>query len=280
MCPKWSTNHGSVPANGLTGLVDVLYGLERKPLELKRLNGARRVDYHRVSDVLARFRDIDFNGTDVKVSDPTPPTEFTKIQNFFGSFGKEIEEHAIQQGSARVNNGMQQDIGELATHSSPLSTQYNQSLIVFKAAKPIQDRVVPVKWTRLSPSTNSQSQCLVMEQSLGDMAWNTEGDAERLAILPENAVPHSLQKVPKSAGIRWNSGGHWQRGREFGGAPIQTPPNPTDLVEFGGARGIGRGKQSDPPKAKTKTESYSHQQGLIRIATHCQKKIISQSQGL
>ncbi|KAK7042884.1 hypothetical protein R3P38DRAFT_2768372 [Favolaschia claudopus] len=89
--------------------------------------------------------------------------------------------------------------------------------------------------------------------------WSTDHGsvtANALAILPENAVPHSLQKVPKSAGIRWNSGGHWQRGREFGGAPIQTPPNPTDLVEFGGARGIGRGKQSDPPKAETKTESY------------------------
>ncbi|KAK7050786.1 hypothetical protein R3P38DRAFT_2764044 [Favolaschia claudopus] len=113
-----------------------------------------------VSGVLARFRDIDFNGyrhcvnpntpieairnpgrqhqsrdvkvgnkpnsTDVKVSDPTRPTEFTKIQNFFGSFGKEIEEHAIQQGSVRVNNGIQQDIGELAAHSSPLERKGNQ----------------------------------------------------------------------------------------------------------------------------------------------------------
>ncbi|KAK6966436.1 hypothetical protein R3P38DRAFT_2816303 [Favolaschia claudopus] len=38
------------------------------------------------------------------------------------SFGKEIEEHTIQQGSVRVNNGMQQDIGELATQNSPLSS--------------------------------------------------------------------------------------------------------------------------------------------------------------
>ncbi|KAK7050803.1 hypothetical protein R3P38DRAFT_2764058 [Favolaschia claudopus] len=168
--------------NALTGLVDLVYGLERKPLELKRLNRATRVDYDRlkrstsrhkgtgsieyvsliglqnrtlqVSGVLARFRDIDFNGyrhcvnpntpiesyngiqegntragtlsTDVKVSDPTRPTEFTKIQNFFGSFGKEIEEHAIQQGSVRVNNGIQQDIGELAAHSSPLERKGNQ----------------------------------------------------------------------------------------------------------------------------------------------------------
>ncbi|KAK6995890.1 hypothetical protein R3P38DRAFT_2800221 [Favolaschia claudopus] len=136
ICPKYLANHGSVTANGLTGLVDVLCRLERKPLELKRLNGARRVDYHRVSGVLARFRDIDFNGyrhclnpntpieairnparqhqsRDVKVGDN--PTARTL------SFGKEIEEHAIQQGNVRVNNGMQQDIGELAAHSSPLS---------------------------------------------------------------------------------------------------------------------------------------------------------------
>ncbi|KAK7046182.1 hypothetical protein R3P38DRAFT_2765057 [Favolaschia claudopus] len=113
-----------------------------------------------VSGLLARFRDIDFNryrhcvdpntpieairnrarqhqsrgvkvgeqlnSTDVKVSDPTPPTEFTKIQNFFGSFGKEIEEHTMQQGSARVNNGIQQDIGELTAHSCPLERQGNQ----------------------------------------------------------------------------------------------------------------------------------------------------------
>ncbi|KAK7018116.1 hypothetical protein R3P38DRAFT_2783979 [Favolaschia claudopus] len=89
-----------------------------------------------VPGVLPRFRDIDFNryrhcvdpntpieairnparqhqGRDVKVGDN--PTARTL------SFGKEIKEHTIQQGSVRVNNGMQQDIGELAAHSSPLS---------------------------------------------------------------------------------------------------------------------------------------------------------------
>ncbi|KAK7007752.1 hypothetical protein R3P38DRAFT_3211397 [Favolaschia claudopus] len=68
----------------------------------------------------------DVKSTDVKVSDPTPPTESTKIQKFFGSFGKEIEEHTIQQGSVRVNNGKQQDIGELAAHSCPLERKGNQ----------------------------------------------------------------------------------------------------------------------------------------------------------
>ncbi|KAK6981089.1 hypothetical protein R3P38DRAFT_2808374 [Favolaschia claudopus] len=42
---------------------------------------------------------------DVKVSGPTPPTEFTKIQNFFGSFGKETADQAIQQGNARAITG-------------------------------------------------------------------------------------------------------------------------------------------------------------------------------
>ncbi|KAK7001579.1 hypothetical protein R3P38DRAFT_3612508 [Favolaschia claudopus] len=37
------------------------------------------------------------------------------------SFGKETADQAIQQGSARVNNGIQQDIGELATQTSPPS---------------------------------------------------------------------------------------------------------------------------------------------------------------
>ncbi|KAK6969403.1 hypothetical protein R3P38DRAFT_2814558 [Favolaschia claudopus] len=41
----------------------------------------------------------------LRLGGPTPPTESTKIQNFFGSFGKEIEQHTIQQGSVRVNNG-------------------------------------------------------------------------------------------------------------------------------------------------------------------------------
>ncbi|KAK7008363.1 hypothetical protein R3P38DRAFT_2791172 [Favolaschia claudopus] len=164
MCPKWYTNHGSVTANGLTGPVDVLYGLKWKSLELKRLNGARRVHYHRVnrtsqrhkctasieyvsliglrnhtlqaSGVLARFRDIDFHGYKHCVN---PNTPIEAIQNparqyqsrdvkvggnptaWTLSFGKEIEEHTIQQGSVRVNTGMQQDVGELATHTSPLS---------------------------------------------------------------------------------------------------------------------------------------------------------------
>ncbi|KAK6966764.1 hypothetical protein R3P38DRAFT_2815759 [Favolaschia claudopus] len=84
MRPKWYTNHGSVTANGLTGPVDVLYGLKWKSqaktgtliakLELKRLNGARRVHYHRVNRTSQRFRDIDFNGYRHCV-DPNTPIE-------------------------------------------------------------------------------------------------------------------------------------------------------------------------------------------------------------
>ncbi|KAK7050776.1 hypothetical protein R3P38DRAFT_2764057 [Favolaschia claudopus] len=244
-------------------------------LELKRLNRATRVDYDRlkrstsrhkgtgsieyvsliglqnrtlqVSGVLARFRDIDFNGYRHCVNPNTPieairnpgrqhQSRDVKVGNNPTartlSFGKEIEEHAIQQGSVRVNNGIQQDIGELAAHSSPLERKGNQG-------------------HRSQGKDVSKQQPTIIRPETTEPQYNTS-NTFNLAILPENAVPHSLQKVPKSAGIRWNSGGHWQRGREFGGALIQTPPNPTDLVEFGGARGIGRGKQSDPPRQKRK----------------------------
>ncbi|KAK6969406.1 hypothetical protein R3P38DRAFT_2814562 [Favolaschia claudopus] len=101
------------------------------PALFRDLQGANGMAW--VSGVLARFRDIDFNGyrhcvspntpiegvrnparqyqsRDVKVGDnPTAQTL---------SFGKEIEEHTIQQGSVRVNNGMQQNVGELATQTS------------------------------------------------------------------------------------------------------------------------------------------------------------------
>ncbi|KAK6995886.1 hypothetical protein R3P38DRAFT_2800745 [Favolaschia claudopus] len=102
-----------------------------------------------------RFRDIDFNGYRHCVNPNTPieairnpasqcQSRDVKVGNNPRaqtlSFGKEIEGYTIQQGSVRVNNGMQQDIGELATQTSPLS----------------------------------QSQCLVIEQSLGDIAWNAE----------------------------------------------------------------------------------------------------------
>ncbi|KAK6995870.1 hypothetical protein R3P38DRAFT_2800730 [Favolaschia claudopus] len=185
MCPELYTNHGSVTANGLTGPVDVLYGLKRKSLELKRLDRATRADSDQAnrtsqrysnkyaasieygtliglqnqaletSGILTRFRDINlkwyrhcvndastkhasqYQSRDVKVGDNstaqmlgvgdiTPLMESTVILNFFGRFGKETEEHTIQQGSVRVNNGMQQDIGELAAHSCPLERKGNQ----------------------------------------------------------------------------------------------------------------------------------------------------------
>ncbi|KAK6981082.1 hypothetical protein R3P38DRAFT_3376284 [Favolaschia claudopus] len=216
ICPKYLANHGSVTANGLTGLVDVLYGLERKSLDLKRLNGARRVDYYRVnrtsqrhkctgsieyvsliglqnhalqgSGVLARFRDIDFNGYRHCVNPNTPieairnPARQHQSRDVnVGdnprartlSFGKEIEGHAIQQGSVRVNNGMQQDIGELATHSSPLERQGNQG-----------HRTRQVNTVEPIYQESESMPMIVMEQSLGDIAWNVEADVARLATGP------------------------------------------------------------------------------------------------
>ncbi|KAK7000511.1 hypothetical protein R3P38DRAFT_2797085 [Favolaschia claudopus] len=49
--------------------------------------------------------------TDVKVCNNHTPQTL--------SFGKETADQAIQQGNARVSNGIQQDIGELATQTSP-----------------------------------------------------------------------------------------------------------------------------------------------------------------
>ncbi|KAK7007492.1 hypothetical protein R3P38DRAFT_2792263 [Favolaschia claudopus] len=89
-----------------------------------------------VPGVLARFRGISFNGyrhcvnpnTPIKaIRDPARRHQSRDVKVGDNprartlSFGKETEEHAIQQGSARVNNRMQQDIGELATQTSPLS---------------------------------------------------------------------------------------------------------------------------------------------------------------
>ncbi|KAK7028790.1 hypothetical protein R3P38DRAFT_2776468 [Favolaschia claudopus] len=69
--------------------------------------------------------DIDFNGYRYCVNHPNTPKLYgiqqgdTRAETL--SFGKEIEEHAIQQDSVRVNTRMRQDIGELATQTSPLS---------------------------------------------------------------------------------------------------------------------------------------------------------------
>ncbi|KAK7050770.1 hypothetical protein R3P38DRAFT_2764031 [Favolaschia claudopus] len=179
-----------------------------------------------VSGVLARFRDIDFNGYRHCVNPNTPieairnpgrqhQSRDVKVGNNPTartlSFGKEIEEHAIQQGSVRVNNGIQQDIGELAAHSSPLERKGNQG-------------------HRSQGKDVSKQQPTIIRPETTEPQYNTS----------------NTFKSPKVRGFAGIRVGHWQRGREFGGALIQTPPNPTDLVEFGGARGIGRGKQSDP----------------------------------
>ncbi|KAK6966320.1 hypothetical protein R3P38DRAFT_2816433, partial [Favolaschia claudopus] len=108
-----------------------------------------------VSGVLARFT-RQHQSRDVKVGDN--PSARTL------SFGKEIEEHTIQQGSVRVNNRMQQDIGELAAHSCPLERKGNQ----------------------------------------GHQTWNAEGNPERLAtltlaIFPGNPLTDSVKEGPETA---------------------------------------------------------------------------------
>ncbi|KAK7050771.1 hypothetical protein R3P38DRAFT_2764032 [Favolaschia claudopus] len=166
-----------------------------------------------VSGVLARFRDIDFNGYRHCVN-PNTPIEAIRNpgrqhQSRDVKLRKEIEEHAIQQGSVRVNNGIQQDIGELAAHSSPLERKGNQG---------------------------HRSQ----EKTVQSSYLTRECGAAFLAKGP--------QKCGDSLEFGWALAA-WEGIRR---GTIQTPPNPTDLVEFGGARGIGRGKQSDPPRQKRK----------------------------
>ncbi|KAK7018117.1 hypothetical protein R3P38DRAFT_3200465 [Favolaschia claudopus] len=95
-------------------------------LELKRLSRAIRYCHQRSSrrspDIpdLAKHCDPSHTectrqppSTDVKVCDHTTTRTL--------SFGKETADQAIQQGNARVSNGIQQDIGELATQTSPPS---------------------------------------------------------------------------------------------------------------------------------------------------------------
>ncbi|KAK6981035.1 hypothetical protein R3P38DRAFT_2808805 [Favolaschia claudopus] len=224
--------------------------------KLTQITGIQCDTRNSVSGVLARFRGIDFNGyrhciegtsieglrsnqygiqqgntrpetlsTDVKVSDPTPPTESTKIQNFFGSFGKEIEEHAIQQGSVRVNNGMQQDVGELAAHSSPLERKGNQGhrsqgRDVFKQQptiiRPEDHRAsiqhfkqhrhsVKVKHYYKPSEALPTARVIAMGQSLRHIPWNVEGNPESLATVTGNWAPNSLPKGPQTRGIRGNN---------------------------------------------------------------------------
>ncbi|KAK6995874.1 hypothetical protein R3P38DRAFT_3371645 [Favolaschia claudopus] len=58
-----------------------------------------------------------YQSTDVKVWDNHTARTL--------SFGKETTDQAIQQGNARVSNGIQQDVGELAAHSCPLERKGN-----------------------------------------------------------------------------------------------------------------------------------------------------------
>ncbi|KAK6996377.1 hypothetical protein R3P38DRAFT_2800080 [Favolaschia claudopus] len=66
-----------------------------------------------------------------------------------GCFGKETADQAIQQGNARVSNGNQQDIGELATQTSPLSSR--KSRVTESTEAHIQ--VYKAMVNNISPST-------------------------------------------------------------------------------------------------------------------------------
>ncbi|KAK7005383.1 hypothetical protein R3P38DRAFT_2794580 [Favolaschia claudopus] len=219
-----------------------------------------------VSGVLARFRDIDFNG-----------------------FGKEIEEHTIQQGSVRVNNGMQQDIGELAAHSCPLERKGNQGH-QSEGKRHIQvatnhykaSEVNTVEPMYQQPESMPCNGAKPWSYSL-ECGWKSRktsyGNGELSAQFCEKApkiygnCQPVCEKAPPNQGIRQPG---CENPSQISGFASQTNPeghlsnhlsihpnswNPGGQVEFGGASHLS------PPSQKTKRESYKHKQDLIIIAT-------------
>ncbi|KAK6964782.1 hypothetical protein R3P38DRAFT_2816714 [Favolaschia claudopus] len=94
------------------------------------------------------------------------------------SFGKETVDQAIQQGNARVSNGNQQDIGELAAHSCPLERNGQQHIkkydsrqstqaayFDFYKTTPHQANLYHRKDIRLS--SYKEQRCLIVHTSTG-----------------------------------------------------------------------------------------------------------------
>ncbi|KAK7028784.1 hypothetical protein R3P38DRAFT_2776462 [Favolaschia claudopus] len=110
------------------------------------------------------------------------------------SFGKEIEEHAIQQGSVRVNNRMQQGIGELAAHSCPLERKGKQGhrsegSNVF-SQRPMTARP---ETTELQYNTSNGLNSTEYNQSLAIFPGNLDPDSVKRVLKP---VEFCLQLTP------------------------------------------------------------------------------------
>ncbi|KAK6966766.1 hypothetical protein R3P38DRAFT_2815761 [Favolaschia claudopus] len=202
-----------VTASGPTGLVDLLYGLERKPYGENRNSDSRvncaprclailpgesvdgfrekgpqihafeTTDY-RVSSILARFRDVDFRQYRLHINNASTEHQYgsqhgnTRAETLrlvitqqlrTLSFGKEIEEHTIQQGSP----------------CEALPT----------------------------------ARVIARGQSLRRIPWNVEGNPESLATVTGNWAPNSLPKGPQTRGIRGNNDRGGNRGHH-----MKTPP--------------------------------------------------------
>ncbi|KAK6981087.1 hypothetical protein R3P38DRAFT_2808372 [Favolaschia claudopus] len=130
--------------------------------------------------------------TDVKVWDSTTTRTL--------SFGKETADQAIQQGNARVSNGIQQDVGELAAHSCPLERKGNhgapsQQKDVLKRTTPRATIHHQVQWQAINPAcleAITTGNCVPKEDT---KCWNQGTDPERLATVMGNPAPDSVKKA-------------------------------------------------------------------------------------
>ncbi|KAK6969502.1 hypothetical protein R3P38DRAFT_2814341 [Favolaschia claudopus] len=128
---------------------------------------------------------------DVKVWDNSPAQML--------SFGKETADQAIQQDNARVNNGIQQDIGELAAHSCPLERKGNHGQVKHKARNKAFDRHYKAIWLAgksegiealsrsygLNASGYSQSPALKAKHYKALMSWQGLGTSTSDCWNPE-----------------------------------------------------------------------------------------------
>ncbi|KAK6988210.1 hypothetical protein R3P38DRAFT_2804950 [Favolaschia claudopus] len=192
-------------------------------LELKRLNSTTGPSSDRLNRASQRFRDINLKWYRRCVNDPpikairNPASQYQSRDVKVGDnstarmlgFGKEIEEHTIQQGSVRVNNAMQQDIGELAAHSCPLERKGNQGHQCEGKRDCTETQYKASRVITVNRRAHS-------ETSYGNGELGTQ----------------FLQKGPRTRGIRGNND-------SVGGNRGQLRKIPPKSREFGATAGIG-----------------------------------------
>ncbi|KAK6964788.1 hypothetical protein R3P38DRAFT_2816715 [Favolaschia claudopus] len=132
------------------------------------------------------------------------------------SFGKETVDQAIQQGNARVSNGNQQDIGELAAHSCPLERNGQQHIkkydsrqstqaayFDFYKTTPHQANLYHRKDIRLS--SYKEQRCLIVHTSTGLQGLRLSLRPSTDSYLTRELGTQFHAKGPKTRGIRGNN---------------------------------------------------------------------------